>query len=82
MNNSDNYKNFIKIWFLQKDKISRYFSTISILSISILLLLVVSFSIEKVFAQTYPFIASTRGFFELTEGNTAQQSNLPSALSI
>jgi hypothetical protein len=82
MNNSDNYKNFIKIWFLQKDKISIYFSTISILSISILLLLLVSFSIEKVFAQSYPFNASTRGSFDVTDGHMAQQSNLPSALSI
>jgi hypothetical protein len=82
MNNSDNCKNFNKIWFLQKYKISRYFSTISVLSISILLLLVVSFSIEKVFAQTYPFIASTRGSFNITDGNMIQQSNLPSALSI
>ena len=82
MNNSDNYENFIKIWFLQKDKISRYFSNISILSLSILLLLVVIFSIEKVFAQTYPYIASTRGSFDVIYGHVTHQSNLPSALSI
>lgn len=79
MNNSHNYENFIKIWFLQKVKKSIYFSTISMLSISLLLLLIVSFSIEKVFAQTYPFIASTRGSFDVRNGNMAHQSNLPSS---
>jgi hypothetical protein len=82
MNNNDNHENFIKIWFLQKDKILRYFFTISILSISILLLLLVSISIEQVFAQTYPYIASTRGSFDVRNGNMAHQPNLPSALSI
>jgi hypothetical protein len=41
-----------------------------------------SFSIAKVFAQTYPFIASTRESFDLKTGKPIQLLDLPSALSI
>jgi len=81
-NNNDNNNNSDKIGILQKHKTFKYFSIITVLSISLLLLLITSFSIDKVFAQTYPFIASTRGSFNTTNGNIIQQPNLQSALSI
>jgi hypothetical protein len=82
MNNNYNYNNLIKIGLLQKYKKSRYFSIISVLSLSLLLLLIISFSIDKVLAQTHSSIVSTRGSFNTTNGNMTQQANLPSALSI
>ncbi len=82
MNNNDsrNYSNRIKP--LQKYKICRSLSIVSVLSIALVLLLVVSFSIDKVFAQQHPFIATTRGSFDKTNGSMIHQANLPSALSI
>jgi hypothetical protein len=37
---------------------------------------------NNVLAQAYPFIASTRNFFDVDRGNLIQERNLPSALSI
>jgi hypothetical protein len=37
---------------------------------------------NNVLAQTYPFIASTRTFFDVDTGNLTQEINLPSAKSI
>ena len=49
----------------------------------ILLILPYNFIINNnVLAQTYPFIASTRNFFDVDTGNPIQERNLPSALSI
>jgi hypothetical protein len=64
------------------NKKSKYFSIITIIAISLTLLLLCSFSVGSIFAQTYPFIASTRGSFDTTNGNMIQQTDLPSALSI
>jgi len=67
---------------LQKHKASRNFTIIPVLSITLALLLIVSFSIDRVLAQPNPFIATTRGSFDKTNGNLIQQANLHSALSI
>ena len=71
-----------KLVALNYNKKSKYFSFITIFAISLALLLVCSFSIGNVFAQTYPFIANTRGSFNTTNGNINHQVDLPSALSI
>jgi len=52
------------------------------LSLSLLILQLIDLSIEESFAQSYPFIASTRNSYDLDKGKIIQPSNLPSALSI
>ena len=65
---------------LQKHKISKNFSIVCV--VSLLLLVLVSFSIDSVLGQTHSFIATTRGSFDKTNGNMTHQANLPSPLSI
>lgn len=79
---NNNYNNSTSLMLLQKHKIPRNFSIICVLSFSLLLLLVISFSIDEVLGQTHSFVASTRGSFDIANGNMIQQANLPSALSI
>jgi hypothetical protein len=51
-------------------------------SLATLVLLLYSFSIANVFAQTYPFIASTHNSFDLKTGKMNQWLDIHSALSI
>ena len=63
------------------NEIYKKFISVS-LTTFVIILLVFSFSIVNVFAQTYPFIASTRDSFDLKTGKMIQRIDLPSALSI
>jgi len=50
--------------------------------LSAVFLLINAYPVGNAHAQLYPFIASSRGSFDLINGNETQQVDLPSALSI
>ena len=58
------------------------FSIITVFVLSAVFLLINAYPVGNAHAQLYPFIASSRGSFDLTNGNETQQVDLPSALSI
>lgn len=58
------------------------YSIIFLLPLSLLIIQLIDLSIEESFAQSYPFIASTRNSYDLYNGKIMQPPNLPSALSI
>ncbi len=58
------------------------FSIISVFVLSTVFLLINAYPTGNTHAQLYPFIASTRGSFDTTNGNETKQIELPSFLSI
>jgi hypothetical protein len=67
---------------MAKDKRFGYFSFCPALVFSVAVLLGLSFSIGSSVAQAYPFIASTRGSFDLASGTAIKNVDLPQALSV
>ena len=57
-------------------------TNISFAFIILLLLAAYSFIVNNTLAHAYPFIASTRNFFDVDTGNMIEGTDLPSALSI
>jgi alpha/beta hydrolase family protein DUF900 len=58
------------------------FSIISVFVLSTVFVLTNAYPTDNAHAQLYPFIASTRGSFDVSNGNDTQQVELPSVLSI
>jgi len=58
------------------------FSIISVFVLSTVFVLTNAYPTGNAHAQLYPFIASTRGSFDVSNGNDTQQVELPSVLSI
>ena len=58
------------------------FSIISLFVLSAVFVLTNAYPTSNVHAQLYPFIASTRGSFDVSNGNDTQKVELPSVLSI
>jgi len=68
--------------YAQKCERQTLFSIITVFVLSAVFLLINAYPVGNAHAQLYPFIASSRGSFDLTNGNETQQVDLPSALSI
>ena len=58
------------------------FSIISVFVLSTVFVLTNAYPTDNAHAQLYPFIASSRGSFDVSNGNDTQQVELPSVLSI
>lgn len=58
------------------------FSIISVFVLSAVFVLINAYPTGNAHAQLYPYIASTRGSFDVSNGNDTQQVELPSVLSI
>ena len=58
------------------------FSIISVFVLSTVFVLTNAYPTDNAHAQLYPFIASTRGSFDVSNGNDTQKVELPSVLSI
>ncbi|MDF0681171.1 MAG: alpha/beta hydrolase [Candidatus Nitrosocosmicus sp.] len=58
------------------------FSIISVFVLSTVFVLTNVYPTDNAHAQLYPFIASSRGSFDISNGNDTQQVELPSVLSI
>ena len=58
------------------------FSIISVFVLSTVFVLTNAYPTGNAHAQSYPFIASTRGSFDVSNGNDTQKVELPSVLSI
>ncbi len=89
VNKSDAGNNKLRSWrspnllkYTQYYKRRVLFSIISVFVLSTVLLLINAYPTGNAYAQSYPFIASTRGSFDTTNGNETQQVELPSVLSI
>ena len=89
VNKSDAGNNKLRSWrspnllkYTQNYKRRVLFSIISVFVLSTVLLLINAYPTGNAHAQLYPFIASTRGSFDTTNGNETQQVELPSVLSI
>ena len=70
------------IRYTQNYKRDVLFLIISVFGLSTIFLLINAYPAGNAHAQLYPFIASTRGSFDTTNGNETQQVELPSVLSI
>ena len=68
--------------YVQNYERQTLFSIITVFVLSAVFLLINVYPVGNAHAQLYPFIASSRGSFDLTNGNETQQVDLPSALSI
>ena len=89
VNKSDAGNNKFRSWsgpnllnYTQNYKRRVLFSIISVFVLSTVFLLINAYPTGNAHAQLYPFIASTRGSFDTTNGNETQQVELPSVLSI
>ena len=89
VNKSDAGNNKLRSWrgpnllkYTQNYKRRVLFSIISVFVLSTVFVLTNAYPTGNVHAQLYPFIASTRGSFDVSNGNDTQQVELPSVLSI
>ena len=89
VNKSNTGNNKLRFWsglnlikYTQNYMMSVLFSIVSVFVLSTVFLLFISYPADNAHAQLYPFIASTRGSFDTSNGNETQQVELPSVLSI
>src|SRR5688500_2907971 len=89
VNKSNTGNNRLRFWsglnlikYIQNYKKRVLFSIICVFVLSTVFLLLNDYPTDNAHAQLYPFIASTRGSFDTSNGNETQQIELPSVLSI
>ena len=89
VNKSNPDNNKLRIWgnFNLRKHAQNYqrrvlFSIISVFVLSAVFVLINAYPTGNAHAQLYPYIASTRGSFDVSNGNDTQQVELPSVLSI